>query len=412
VGPDDLAAIIFTSGTTGRSKGVMLSHRNILSDAEAMLSVIDIGAGTDRFLSVLPLSHCYECTCGFLAPLLAGARIYFGRGLAPSELLDDLRASQATFLLGVPLLYEKVVQIIGRGLRAHGARGRAVGLVWDVSRLGRPIWRHHLGRMLLGGVRRQAGLGSLKYLICGAAHLAPEVGLALEALGVKLLQGYGLTETSPVATLNRARGSNPTSVGPPLPGVDVRIHDPDATGTGEIWIRGPIVMRGYWDDREATSGVLADGWFRTGDLGRMDRMGHLFITGRSKNLIVSPGGKNISPEEIEVAALRSPLIAEIVVCGAPRRDGTGEEVFAFVHPDFEALAERGVSTESPDAMRAAIRAELDRWTAHLAAYKSIVRFDITAEPFVKTTTQKIKRYVQWGKVHRDAPSRTQGEHTR
>ena len=288
---DTLAAIIYTSGTTGKSKGVMLSHGNILSNAEWMLEAVEINSLRDRFLSVLPMSHCYECTGGFLAPLLAGAQIFYARGLIPTEIVEDLRTSRATFLLGVPLLFEKIVAGIGRGLRKAGAAGRVIQALWNLSRVGRPLWRHRLGRLLLGSVRAKAGLATVRFFVSGGAPLPPSVSYALEALGVRVLQGYGLTETSPLAAISPIRGGDPASVGRSGGGVAIRIHEPDSSGVGEIWIKGPNVMLGYWRDPEATAQVMKDDWFLSGDLGKLNSSGDLRITGRSKNLIVSPGGK-------------------------------------------------------------------------------------------------------------------------
>lgn len=397
---DSLAAIIFTSGTTGKSKGVMLSHGNILSNAEWMLKAVEIDAVTDRFLSVLPMSHCYECTGGFLAPLLAGARIYYARGIVPTEIVEDLRSSEATFLLSVPLLLEKIVAGIDRGLGKAGTAGKIIKGLWKLSLAGRPVWRHWLGRLLLGSVRAKAGLRTIRFFVSGGAPLPPRVSHGLEALGLRVLQGYGLTETSPLSAITPLRGGDPASVGRPGGGVEIRIDEPDASGIGEIWIRGPNVMQGYWRDPDATSAVMNQDWFLTGDLGKLGFSGDLLITGRSKNLIVSPGGKNISPEEIEMAAGLSPFVAEILVCGAPVEGGGGEEVFAYIHPDFDYLEQQGQSEMSDADLTKCLRAELDATTANLAGYKRIVRFEVVREPFAKTSTKKIRRHVHIGKPKR------------
>lgn len=392
--PEDLAVILFTSGTTGQSKGVMLSHHNILADAVAMLKVVDIRAQEDRFLSVLPLSHCYECTCGFIAPILAGARIYYARGMTAPEVVDGLRTSGATYLLGVPLLYEKLVAGITRGLRKKGGVAGRLGLaLWGVARSGRPIWQHRFGKVVLKSIRREAGMGQIRYLISGGAPLPPEIGNSMQALGVKFLQGYGLSETSPVATLNPVDGAIPASVGVPLPGVEINIHDPDAEGTGEIWIKGPIVSRGYWEDPSATAAAFEEGWLKTGDLGCIERNGHLFITGRSKNLIVTPGGKNISPEEVELAARHSPFIAEIIVYGSRAKDGTGDDVHARIHPAYDYFKEWSEASGSATDLHTLLRKELDRTCAHLASYKRVKKFTVSETPFIKTSSHKIKRHL-------------------
>jgi long-chain acyl-CoA synthetase len=217
------------------------------------------------------------------------------------------------------------------------------------------------------------------------------VGKGLQALGVPLLQGYGLTETSPVVTLHPPSETDPVSVGRPLPGVEVKIHDPSEAGDGEVWVRGVTVMRGYWEDDEATREALRDGWFRTGDLGRFVRRGQLCITGRLKNLIVSPGGKNISPEEIEAAAQLCPAVSEIVVYGQPTALGSGEEVCARIFPNLEYAEAQGWPVHDAAALLARVRSQVEEATARLAAYKKIVHYDLVMEPFEKTTSHKIKR---------------------
>lgn len=392
VSRDGIASLIFTSGTTGRSKGVMLAHESIVANAIGMLNFVGLDGSTDRFLSVLPMSHCYECTCGFVAPLLAGAPVYYARGLAPREVVADLQRSGATFLLGVPLLFEKINEGIQKGLEKAGFQGRMARLFWSVSLSGRALWKHRLGRALLGGVRAKAGLGSMRFLVSGGAPLPVEVGRRFEALGVQLLQGYGLTETSPVVTLNPPADANPASVGLPLPGVEVNIHEPGERGDGEVRVRSITVMSGYWEDSEGTRAVLKNGWFCTGDLGRFDQRGHLYITGRLKNLIISPGGKNISPEEIESAALRCGAVSEIMVYGRPTESGSGEEVCARVFPNLEYVAQAGWPVTEPEKLLPLVRAQIEAATQHLAAYKRIVHYELTLDPFEKTTTQKIKRF--------------------
>jgi len=395
VAPDDLAAVLYTSGTTGKSKGVMLSHRNILSDARGMLAVVPFDGNLDRFLSVLPMSHCYECTGGFLAPLLAGTPIYYARGLVPREIVADLKSSGATILLGVPLLFEKVVAGIKRGLRGAGVSGRAAQWLWAMSRAGRPIWHTRFGKGALAGIRTKAGLETIGLLVSGGAPLPPGVTIDLEALGINIIQGYGLTETSPVATLNPPGRVRPASVGLPLPGARVKL-DPEQADEGEILISGDMVTSGYWQDQAATDLVLDDGWFRTGDLGRIDKDGYLYITGRKKNLIVSPGGKNIAPEEIELAASASAAISEVLVYGKTTESGAGEEVCATIYPDLEYCSLQAWPVEQEEALLPHIRQEMERATVHLAAYKKVVHVNLTFEPFVKTTTQKIKRHLHKG----------------
>ena len=194
-----------------------------------------------------------------------------------------------------------------------------------------------------------------------------------------------------MVTLHPPSEIDPVSVGTPLPGVEVKIHEPSESGDGEIWVRGVSVMRGYWEDEEATRAALRDGWFRTGDLGRFDRRGQLCITGRLKNLIVSPGGKNISPEEIEAAAQLCPAVSEIVVYGRPTALGSGEEVCARIFPNLEYAEAQGWPVHDAAALLARVRSQVEEATARLAAYKKIVHYDLVMEPFEKTTSHKIKR---------------------
>jgi long-chain acyl-CoA synthetase len=393
VSPRDLAVLLFTSGTTGQAKGVMLSHANLLSNVEAVARTFEFGPG-DRFLSVLPLHHTFEST-GELCAMRVGASIAFARGLNSRELREDMQTSGATVFIGVPLLYEKLLTAIHRGISEAPIPRRLVAqaLLWTV-RLTRVFTRRRIGQRLMRRLREAAGLGRLRMFVCGAAPLAPEVFLGFIDLGWVMLEGYGLTETSPVVTGNRPPRPEPGAVGWPLPGIEVRIVDPDEDGTGEIVVRGPNVFLGYFGNPQATAEVLRDGWFYTGDLGRVLRDGRLRITGRLKNMIATAAGKKIYPEEIEVHLANSPWVLEVVVVGGRDSRGEREEVHAHVYPNLPALEAHAKETGRTfdDAFVAeTLRRDVDQRCHHLAPYKRVKRLVVRRTEFAKTTTGKIRR---------------------
>jgi long-chain acyl-CoA synthetase len=391
--PDDPAVIIYTSGTTGKPKGVVLLHRNITSNIRSALAVFTVTAA-DSFLSVLPLHHTLECTGGLLLPLSSGARVTYARSLKSRELLEDLAGCRATVLIGVPLLYEKMYQGIKRAMdKAPPARRALLGALGAVVNGGRALGLD-LAPALFRPIRAKAGLDHIRFFVSGAAALAGEVFLGFRDLGIGVIEGYGLTEASPVLSLNPPGRQRLLSVGPALPGVTIEIRDADEAGVGEIWAKGPNVMAGYLDNPAATDEVLVDGWLRTGDVGRLDAQGYLYITGRAKSLIVSAAGKNIYPEEIEAEIEVSPYVAEVLV--VPRTDPRSgrEEVHAIVFPDFEAVeATAGVGRDDAAAVESLLRQEVTRLTERLADYKRVKGITVRDEEFPKTSTKKIKRFL-------------------
>ena len=392
--PGDLAALLFTSGTTGQAKGVMLSHANLLFNIEAVARTFEFGA-SDRFLSILPLHHTLECTGGFLCPLRVGATVCTARGLASRELREDMATSGATLFIGVPLLYEKLVTAIDRGIDDAPWPARAwARLLLGLTRLVRQGTGLRIGRTLVRPIRQRAGLDGLRMLVSGAAPLAPEVFWRFIDMGWPMLEGYGLTETSPVVCANHPGHPLPGAVGWPLPGIEVRVDAPDAEGDGELVVRGPNVMLGYWRQPDATAEVLRDGWLRTGDLGRVLPDGRVRITGRLKNMIATAAGKKIYPEEVEVQLANSPYILEVVVMGGPDARGEREEVHAHVFPNLVALAALAGAHGKPmdDAfVEAVIRAEVEMRCEALAPYKRVKRVVVRKAEFPKTTTGKIRR---------------------
>ena len=392
--PDDLAVLLFTSGTTGQAKAVMLSHSNLLHNVEAVARVIPYGPG-DRMLSVLPLHHTFEYTIGFLCPMRGGASVAYARGLKSNELREDLRTAQATILVGVPLLYEKLLAAIRRGIADAPLSSRLLvrgllAVVQVTSRLGGP----RLGGRLLRPLREKAGLGRMRLFVSGAAALPRGVFWGFVNLGIPMTEGYGLTECSPVVAANRTDRPEPGGVGCPLPGIEVRIDQPDAEGNGEIMVRGPNVMLGYFGNPQATAEVLRDGWFLTGDLGRILADGRLKITGRVKNMIATAAGKKIYPEEVEIHLGNSPYILEVVVVGGRDARGEREEVHAHVFPDFQALGalarSQGRAFDEAYAEEA-LRREVETRCQLLAPYKRVKRVIVRRQEFPKTTTGKIRR---------------------
>ena len=393
--PDDVAAIIYTSGTTGRPKGVMLSHRNILTNARGAQRVIRLRS-EDIFLSVLPLHHTFECTGGLICPVDAGATVTYARSMKSRDLLDDMRGTKATVMLGVPLLYEKLLAGILRGVSQKPllVRGLFRGMMGFVKGA-RAGLGARAGRTVFRGLREKAGLGSLRLLISGGAPLPESIPQGFEDLGIAFVQGYGLTETSPVLTVNPAERPRHNSVGVPVPGVEVRIDGANPEGIGEIVARGDIIMRGYYNQPEMTGAVIREGWFHTGDLGRFDAEGYLHICGRSKNVIVTRGGKNVYPEEIETALNASPLVAESLVYGVAAPDGGGEEIAAIVVPEGERFEQMGTergAAFSWEETEAAVRDAVKRINAGMADYKRIREVKVRAEELPKTSTRKVQRF--------------------
>jgi len=389
--PDDteeLAAILYTSGTTGQAKGVMLTHRNIASNVSGGYQTLDYDE-SDTFISILPLHHSFEATCGFLTPLCAGAKIVFAPSLKSKDILETMANHDVTIMLGVPLLFEKIVEGVQRKVRESSAFKRLFfSLGMGIGRIAKGV-----SKAMFASVREAMGMKKVRYLISGAAALAPWASSFMERLGLPVLQGYGLTETSPVVSVNRLADPDNVSVGPPLPDFEVRIDNPDDEGNGEIVVRGPSVMKGYYKNPKATREVLSeDGWLRTGDMGRLDDKGRLHITGRAKNIIVTASGKNVFPEEVEAVVGQNPYIAEILVVGQHNEATGREEVHAIVVPDYERLdAEMPDITEQEleDFMREQLRIEC----AKLADYKRIKHFELREEELPKTTTKKVKRYL-------------------
>lgn len=390
INPEELAEIIFTSGSLGRAKGVMLSQKNLAANLMAMVSMILIDEH-DRFLSVLPMHHTYECTCGFLCPLYCGSSVHYSRSL--KTVVDDLQQVKATILLGVPLLYDKMFKAIQRGINEKAAKKVLIGPMVKATDLIEKAGLKGAKKKLFKELHNKFG-GSIRMFIAGGAAPDPLVAKGLREFGFTFLQGYGLTETAPIVALNRLYYYKDDAAGLTMPGVELKINDPDAEGVGEIWARGPNVMLGYYKNEELTNQVMEGEWFKTGDLGYFDEDGFLHICGRMKNVIIASNGKNVFPEEVEDILNRSPYIMESLVYG--EEDSKEKELItAKIVADSEAFIEYAEKKDvkiTKDLIHDVISKEVEETNKQLSSYKRIRKVHIRDKEFEKTTTQKIKRY--------------------
>ena len=389
--PDDEAEIIFTSGSLGRAKAVMLSQKNLAANLVAMVRMFCIYP-EDRFLSVLPMHHTYECTCGFLCPLYGGASAHYARSL--KTVVEDLQSVQATMLLGVPLLFDKMFKRIYRTINEKKITSLVIGPLIKVSDFAERVGWKSFKKIVFKEIHRRFG-GSIRCFIAGGAAQDPVVAKGLREFGFNFAQGYGLTEASPILALNRIDMFKDDAAGLPLPGVELTIHNPDGEGVGEVWAKGENIMVGYYKNAAATKEAFEEGWFKTGDLGRMDEDGFLHICGRKKNVIISKSGKNVYPEEIEDVLNRSPFVLESYVYGEEDAKQT-EIIAAQVVVDAEAFIElselKGVKI-TPELIHEVIANEIKKTNVELPPFKQIKTFKIREQEFEKTTTQKIKRYL-------------------
>ncbi len=385
--PDAMRILLFTSGTTDQAKAVMLSHHNVCSNLMAMSRMIFLGT-EDTLLSVLPLHHTYECSCGFLCPIYRGSTIAVCEGLRYIQ--KNMQESHATIMLVVPLMLETFYVRIMKTINADPLTARKFKLGIKISKLLLKI-RIDQRRQIFKQIHDNFG-GKMRLFISGGAPIDPKVLKGMNELGFLSIQGYGLTECSPILAVNRDVDYKDYSAGMSLPDVDIKIVDPDEKGIGEICGRGTNVMLGYYDNPEATAAVIdQDGFFHTGDLGYIDEDGFVVITGRKKNVIVTKNGKNIFPEEIEALLGRSEYISECLVSGLA--DETGEwTVQAEIFPDMEAIKlSLGEAAADQDAVRMLISKEVRKVNHLLETYKYIRAFNIRTTEFEKTTTKKIRR---------------------
>lgn len=387
---DDIAAICYTSGTTGTPKGTVLLQHNLMSDLESLHSGVFI-AKDDVFLSILPLYHTFASMVNFLVPVFRGATVAFARSIKPRIILEDIQREAVTLVVGVPLLFEHIALLFAGAAKAPGSGKGIVGKIkgWFGKLFG--------GKSSSAPSGAAAGLANIRFCISGAAGLRGDVEAALTGAGLKVLQGYGLTEASPVVSVNPFDDPRPGTVGPALPNVMIDIDQPDDEGVGEIIVRGGNVMKEYYKNPEATSEVLRDGALYTGDLGRIDGDGYLTIVGRKKSVIVTAGGKNVYPDELESLLAASRMILECIVMPVDDRKGNSRPG-AVIVPDYDAIVSmRGDTAQvSEETIRELVADEIRQINTDLADYKHIHEFRIRDSELPKTPTRKLKRHlVKW-----------------
>jgi long-chain acyl-CoA synthetase len=385
VSPDSLLSILFTSGTMGNSKGVMLTHGNVAVNLVDAIKWVDLRT-EDRFLSILPIHHSYECSTGFLLALYLGATTSYSEGLR--RFAENLAETRATAVLGVPLLWHAVYKKIEAGMAEKGMQ--KVNAAKKVAAFTEKYLRLNIRRLIFAAVHRKLG-GCLRILVSGGAAIDPAVAKGFRELGIEFLQGYGLTESAPIIAVNRNKACRDNAAGLPLPSVDVKIAE-----DGEILARGPSIMKGYYNNPDGTREALEDGWLHTGDLGYIDDDGFLYIRGRKKAVIVTPAGKKIYPEEVEAEILRSPYISECLVWGHASHDpGEDAVIQAIVVPNIDNFAAHGLSTER-QRVEEYLQREVKERCKNLASFKRVAKLTISHEELEKTTTKKIKRYLYTG----------------
>ncbi len=374
----DVASILYTSGTTGRPKGAMLTHGNFAAQIEGCLQSFKVYK-EDNFLLVLPLHHAFAFTASFLVPMASQSEVSMVESLR--SIPENMREVSPSVLLAVPLLAEKMLAGIMKNLKKSAAAGMLLKL--------------GLGRMVGKKVVGNLG-GKLRILICGGAASDVEMLRMYNKFGIHTIEGYGLTETAPICALTPESEIRLGTVGKAFPNCELKIDQPGPEGVGEICVRGPITMKGYFHNQAATDEVFENGWFHTGDLGKLDETGYLTITGRKKSLIVNREGKNIYPEEVEIVLDSAPHVLESVVVGYHAGDEKGERVGAIIVPDMDKIAadfpgKKGQMTD--EEISELCRKEVREAVSVIAEYKRPRKFQVRFEPFERTTTQKIKRYL-------------------
>ncbi len=384
INPDEMKILLFTSGTTGNAKGVCLSQRNICSNILSIYGIVKVKR-SDLFFSILPLHHTYECTIGFLLPLYSGASICYCDGLR--YISKNMLEYHPSVILCVPLLLESMYKKIMKSLKKSLPEKYTKDGENPIDKL--PFI---LRKIVSRKVKNTLG-GRLRVFIVGAAAVNPEIANTFDKLKLNSLQGYGLTECAPLVAGNTDFFKRNDSAGLPIPTVEYKIDNPNQEGVGEIIVKGPNVMLGYYNMPEETEKVLKDGWFHTGDLGKIDENGFLYITGRCKSVIVTKNGKNIYPEEIESYLNESPLISESLVIGTHKENDDETYVNAQIFPNKEAITEYLKGTvPTKEEIKKVISDVIANVNSKIPNYKHIKDFAIRDSEFEKTTTQKVKRY--------------------
>ena len=382
---EKMSIMLFTSGTTAMSKAVMLSHKNICANIMDITSVLRI-YDTDRFLSFLPLHHTFECTTGFLYPLSRGSSIAFCEGIR--HIADNLKEYQATVMVSVPILFEAMYKKVMKTIEKKGKLKtvqKGIKISQFLLKFGIDI-----RKKLFKEIHDTLG-GKIRVFVAGGAALDPEAEKGFNELGFTLYQGYGLTESSPVISVEDDKYQRLGSIGKAFPSLDVKIEDPNEEGIGELLVKGPSVMLGYYNNEEATKETITeDGWLHTGDLARIDKDGFIFISGRKKFVIVLKNGKNIYPEEIETLINKIEGVKESFVYGKPEDDGDYKICAKIVYD--EELVEEVFGTKDPEELKEKIWQQVKLINKTMPAYKYVREIIVTNKELIKTTTQKVKRF--------------------
>lgn len=386
---ESMSVILFTSGTTGSSKGVMLCHKNIAADLMVSPTVLKVNTW-DIFFSVLPLHHTYECTCGFLMPLYKGASIAYCQGL--KYITKNLQEVRPTMFLGVSAIFENLYKTIWKNIRKQG-KEKLLKKVIKVNNKTKKIGID-LGKKFFKQITDVFG-GRMRILICGGAAINPDVLNGIRDFGILALQGYGLTECSPMGALNPDTAPNPASIGVSFPGFKLKVEDVNEEGIGEICIKGDNVMMGYYQNPEETGKVIdEDGWFHTGDMGYIDNKGYAFITGRKKNVIITKNGKNVYPEEVEYLISLSPYVSESFVFSQNQSDEQDVTIVASVKPDMDMVEEKLGEKVSDEAVEKLIWEEIDKVNEKSPFYRKVKKVIIRKTDFTKNTSNKLVRFAE------------------
>ncbi len=391
---DKMKFMLFTSGTTAASKCVMLSHKNICSNIDGIDKALDV-TKDDTLLSFLPAHHTFECTAGFLYPVSVGAKIAFCDGLR--HLVNNMKEYEITAMISVPLLYEHIYKNLWKQIEASKKETQIkVALKASEALLKVGI---DMRKQLFKQVHDALG-GKMRLLVSGAAAIDPVVAKGYNDFGFTMFQGYGLTETSPVVSVEKYGCVRNKSVGLPLDKYEVKIDEPAEDGIGELMVKGQGVMLGYYNDQEATKNVMDHGWFRTGDLAKIDSEGYVYITGRKKNIIVLKNGKNVFPEEIEVLINRLDFVNESIVYGAPNKDGDVEIRAKIVYNKDQLIEKVGILQD--EELESMFWEKIKEINKTMPTYKYIRKIILSEEPLIKTTTNKVKRYEEIAKIMAEA----------
>ena len=385
---EEFKFLIFTSGTTSQAKGVMLCHRNLAENVNAVSKYVKIYE-SDRFFSVLPLHHTYESSIGALLPFANGSSVTVCGGLR--YIVPDMQEAKPSAMLAVPLLVENLYKKINQTIEKSGKAGIVNSMIHVTNALkGVGI---DIKRKVFKEIYDNLG-GNMRIIVSAAAPIDKKIGRWVQDIGIEFLQGYGLTETAPIAALTPECDPRVGSVGIPVNCAQIKIHNPNENGEGEIWIKSKTLMLGYYEDEEATKEVVYDGWFNSGDIGYQDKDGYVYVTGRSKNVIVTQNGKNIYPEEIELLLSKIPEIAECMVYGK-EVEGEKELIISVkVIPNKEEIERLHGKDLKEEEIHKIIWNKIKEVNKSLTSYKAIKNLELKHDEFAKTTTMKIKRYVE------------------